>query len=111
MNRVRALVGLDCASSAPMLMTNHGTGAAETSSGTYSGTPFDMHRYKGIFPDRWASFLRAHFRDSRHVAYAFSVDDKTARNWLAGITAPRAEAALMAVSTYPDALPLLMGAA
>lgn len=99
------------ASLPPVLMSNHGMGDAGVSSGTLSGTPFNMDGFRRTFPGRWADFLRAHFRDSRHVAYAFSVDDKTARNWLAGITAPRAEIALYAVSTHPGALAELMGAA
>lgn len=99
------------ASVSPVLMANHGTGKADRSSGTLSGTPFNMDGFRRTFSGRWASFLRAHFRDSRHVAYAFSVDDKTARNWLAGITAHRAEIALYAVATHPGALAELMGAA
>ena len=99
------------ASSSPVSMPDDCTEAPEVSSGTLSGIPFDMHRFRTVFPGRWADFLRAHFRDARHVAFAFDVDDKTARNWIAGITAPRAEVALYAVSRFPDALPRLMGAA
>lgn len=112
MTASRALVVRSAAPSAPpVLMANIGTGGAGASSGTLSAVPFNMDGFRRTFPGKWADFLRAHFRDSRHVAYAFSVDDKTARNWLAGITAPRAEVALYAVSTHPGALAELMGAA
>jgi len=69
----------------------------------FSGQPFDLHRYRVVFPDRWASFLRGHFRDHMHVAYVFGVSDRTARNWWDGISAPRAEFALAACKHIPGA--------
>ena len=91
---------------------DHVTPGAGVSSGELSaGRPFDMDGFRRVFPDRWADFLRAHFRDARHVAYTFSVDDKTARNWLAGMTGPRAEVALYVVATHPGALSELMDGA
>ena len=82
------------------------------SSGELSAArPFNMDGFRRTFPSKWADFLRAHFRDARHVAFAFSVDDKTARNWLAGITSPRAEVALYVVATHPGALSELMDGA
>ena len=77
----------------------------------FSGHPFDLHRYRVVFPDRWSSFLRAHFRDHMHVAYVFGVSDRTSRNWWDGISAPRAEFALAACKNIPGAAAWLMEAA
>jgi len=77
----------------------------------FSGRPFDLHRYRVVFPDRWAAFLRAHFRDQMHVAYMFGVSDRTARNWWEGVSAPRAEFALAACKNVPGASEYLMAGA
>lgn len=80
---------------------------APRSPGKFSGRPFDVWGLKRVLPDRWSEFLRAHFTGHVHVAYAFSVDDRTARNWWDGIGAPRAEYALLAVQNFPDAAKML----
>lgn len=54
-----------------------------------AGVPVDLHRFKTVFPDRWAAFLKAHWRNSVDVAHFFDVDEKTARNWMEGVSAPR----------------------
>ena len=92
-----------------------GTGAGGVSSGfgagQFAGLPFDLHRYRVVFPDRWASFLKAHFRDHIHVAFVFGVSERTARNWWEGVSAPRAEFALAACKHIPGAAEYLMEAA
>lgn len=95
---------------APAPAPSSGRAAAEAA-GEYSGRPFDLHRYRRLFPDRWAAFLRAHFHDSVHVAYVFGVSDRTARNWWDGIGAPRAEMALAACKHIPGAAQYLTEAA
>ena len=77
----------------------------------FSGHPFDLHRYRVIFPDRWAALLRAHFRDHVHVAFMFGVSERTARNWWEAVSAPRAEFALAACKHIPGAAEYLMEAA
>lgn len=72
-------------------------------SGVFSGVPFDIHRFRAVFPDRWAAFLRANFRSSAHVAVFFDVDDRTARNWLEGITGPRGAHVAVALIARPEA--------
>ena len=79
--------------------------------GQFSERPFDLHHYRTIFPDRWSTFLRAHFRDHVHAAYVFGVSERTARNWFEGISAPRAEFALAACKHIPGAAAYLMEAA
>lgn len=60
---------------------------------------FDPYRFKAMFPDHWAGFLRGHFRNPEHVAYAFGVTYQTARNWWDGINRPSGDkVALVAVS-------------
>jgi hypothetical protein len=96
-----------------------GTGAAGVSSGKsagaapekFFGQPFDLHHYRTVFPDVWMRFLHMHFRDHIHVAFMFSVNERTARNWWEGVGAPRPEAALIAVKHIPGAASFLLEAA
>lgn len=71
----------------------------------------DLDGMRRQFPARWSAFLRAHFAGPLHVAVVFGVDERAARNWWEGVTAPRAEAAIAAVAAYPQALPLFLGVA
>jgi hypothetical protein len=79
--------------------------------GEFFGQPFDLHRYRVVFPDRWSAFLKAHFRDHIHAAFVFGVSERTARNWFEGVSAPRAEFALAACKHIPGAAAYLMEAA
>lgn len=67
-----------------------------------AGRPFDMDRFRTVFPDIWADFLRSHFRDKEHIAYFFDTDERTARNWLSGLNAPTGPRAVAAVLRFPD---------
>lgn len=67
----------------------------------HSGKPFDMDRFRTVFPNIWADFLRRHFRDKEHVAYFFDVDERCARNWLSGLNAPTGPRAVAAVLQFP----------
>lgn len=69
--------------------------------------PFDMHGYRRRFPDLWRLFLRSHFRDAQHVAFMFSVTERTAQNWLHGVGSPRPEFVMKAVKHIPGAAMLL----
>lgn len=82
-------------------------GSPGTSSGLASGRPFDMHRYRTVFPDRWAALLRAHFRNSVEVAYFFGVDEKAARNWLSGTSGPSGAFVALAAVSIPGAMAAL----
>ena len=94
---------------------NVGTAGGGVSSGFgagyFSERPFDLHRYRVVFPDRWSAFLRAHFRDHIHAAFMFGVSERCARNWWEGVSAPRAEFALAACKHIPGAAEFLMEAA
>lgn len=107
------MVGLSVASShPPAFPKHHVTVHLEKSSGSLAvERPFDLHRFRTLFPDRWASFLRAHFRNHTQIAAFFDVDDKTARNWLDGTTKPTAPTALIAVASIPGAMAELTGVA
>lgn len=78
------------------------------SSGISSGVPFDLFRFKAVFPDRWAGLLKAHFRSASHVAVFFDCDEKTARNWMAGVTSPNGSSAIIAAASIPGAIQFLM---
>lgn len=96
---------------APMLPVQHGTAAIAMSPGKFAERPFDMMRFKAVFPTRWASFLRAHFQNSTHVAFFFGCDDRTARHWLDGTTAPSGPVAIVACARIDGAIQFLMGEA
>lgn len=76
---------------------------AQRRSEKFSGQPFDIWTMKRVVPDRWRAFLHGSFTSHVHVAYIFSVDEKTARNWWEGIGAPRAEYVLAAINGVPGA--------
>ncbi len=81
----------------------------ETSSEKYF-RPFDMDGYRRRFPDLWATFLRTNFRDANHIAFMFSVTERTAQNWLHGTNAPRPEFVLAVVKHMPAAAMLVNAA-
>jgi hypothetical protein len=89
-----------------VVSVNHCTAAPEASSEKFF-RPFDMHGYRRKFPDLWAAFLTAHFRDAQHVAFIFSVTERTAQNWLHGIGSPRPEFVMQAVKNIPGAAMML----
>lgn len=80
-------------------------------SGKFSGRPFDVWAVKRVLPDQWRALLRSYFRNHIEVAYAFSVDEKTARNWWEGVGCPRSEIALAAIRNIPHAAKILGAAA
>lgn len=77
-------------------------------SGDYSGKRFDIWGLRRKFPERWRGFLRAHFQNPVHVAFFFSVDEKTARNWWEGTGSPRVEYVLVAIEHVPGARQMLL---
>lgn len=91
------------ASGSPLVPAYAGTIHAGQSAGAFSGRPFDLHRFRVVFPDRWSAFLARHFRGPAHVAVFFDVDEKTARNWLSGLTGPSGFAVGVAMRCIPDA--------
>ena len=95
-------------SRSPSPLTKVNAEPADKSSGKFAGVPFDMHRFRAVFPHRWADFLRQHFQSSTHVAAFFGVDDRTARHWLEGTTAPNGATAIFAVAAIPGAMQELL---
>ena len=65
--------------------------------------PVDLHRFRAVFPDRWAALLRKHFRDARHVQFFFGVSERTARDWLDGVSAPAGPFVALACVSIPGA--------
>ena len=105
------MVGHRLSSHPPVLPDMVNAEPADMSSGKFAGVPFDLHRFRTIFPRRWSGFLQQHFQSSAHVAAFFGMDDRTARHWLEGTTAPNGATALFAAATIPGALAELMVAA
>lgn len=95
----------------PAVLAKATAPAPGQSSGKFSGVPCDLFRLKAVFPDRFAALLNSHFRNAAEVAVFFDRDEKTARNWMAGITSPNGAATLYAVAAIPGALQALMGEA
>ncbi len=61
-------------------------------------------------PGAWAAWLTANFRTVSDIQKAFPpVSERTVRDWLAGISAPRAPVILKVCDEYPQALPALLG--
>lgn len=97
---------------APVLPAHIAATRLEKSSGELAvERPFNLHRFRAVFPDRWTAFLKAHFQSHAQIAAFFDVDDKTARNWLDGTTKPTAPTALIAVASIPGAMADLTGVA
>lgn len=90
---------------------HHATKAIASSSGTLSGKPFDLHHFRAMFPDKWSALIRRHFRSTVEVAYFFSVDEKTARNWWEGVTGPSGHAVAIAMKCLPGAMDVLFAEA
>lgn len=80
---------------------------ADGATGLFSGRPIDLHRLRTVFPDRWAGFLKKHFRNSVEIAAFFSVSEKTARLWMEGASAPRSEVILALIERNPAIVPVL----
>lgn len=72
-------------------------------SGLLAGRRCDHRRFRALYPDRWSSFIRAHFQSSLHVAVFFDVDEKTARHWWEGTNTPQGWVVDFAVQNIPGA--------
>ena len=66
------------------------------------GRPVDPYRFKALFPDQWAAFLRAHHRRPEEVAVFYGVTFKTAENWWHGVTAGTGASVAQAALAHPD---------
>lgn len=96
---------------APSVPAKVNAPAPAMSAGTFPARRADLDGFRRRFPHMWSDFLHRHFRNSVEVAVFFSCDDRTARAWLDGVNAPRAEVALYAVASIGGALAELTGAA
>ncbi len=81
------------------------------SQGVFPGLPADLHGIRRCFPDLWADFLRAHFRNHQHVAVFFGVDERTARDWLSGRHGVNSAPVIFALRSIPGAVAELLEAA
>jgi hypothetical protein len=65
--------------------------------------------YRASFPDRWKEFLRQNFPSAARAAKSFAVDDKTARDWWHGRTAPSGFVVALAFKRMPTEAARLLG--
>lgn len=60
---------------------------------------FDLHGFTRAFPDRAAAYFRGSGMTAPQIAVAFGVTERTAVNWLEGVTRPTGDkVALIAVA-------------
>ena len=64
--------------------------------------PLDPYRMKREFPERWASYLHATFRNPEAVATAFDVRFQTACNWWTGTNAASGDKVALAAISDPE---------
>lgn len=93
--------------SAPPAFSGNGIAAAL---GFPAGHSPDPRRYRALYPEKWHSFLRAHFRDAMQVGFFFGVSERTARDWFEGVTRSQGWAVAYAVETIPGAAEYLRAA-
>lgn len=102
-------LGSTALASNPVVPVHHATAAGALSCG---GFPADLHRYRTVFPDRWAALLRDHYNgDLRRIMFNLDCSERCARDWLAGKTGPSGPAAILAASRIPGAVEFLTRAA
>lgn len=66
-----------------------------------AGVPCDPHRFRAMFPDRWAAFLRAHHRSVEEVAVFYDVTFRTATYWWEGMHRPSGDKVALAATSNP----------
>lgn len=85
--------------------------AAARGSRRFDAVPFDAGRYRTVFPDLWADFLRANYRGAIEVAFNFNVTEQTATNWLNGVSRPTGDKVAIAAMRCPVEFAAAMGVA
>lgn len=85
-----------------------GNVSAQMSGGAVAYDPHQVHR---DFPVRWQHYIRANFRNLRHVQQVFGVCERTARKWWKGETGANGGHVAIAVNEHPVAAPRMLFAA
>jgi hypothetical protein len=68
----------------------------------------DIHRDE--FPARWKAYIRANYRDLKHVQKVFGITERAAGKWWAGKTGCGGGQVAVAMNQHPDeALRMLFG--
>lgn len=68
----------------------------------FDGRAVDLHGYARAFPDRAAAYFRATGLSPCQIAVVFGVTERTAMNWLEGITRPTGDKVALIAVTDPD---------
>lgn len=75
----------------------------EVSSGITPGKLADVEQLHRLFPAVVSKWLNDHFNgDKELIAVFFNTDERTARNWLAGLNCPSGPRAVAMVIQFPD---------
>lgn len=108
-----SMVGRSVAAlSPPSLPDRHSAAMPAVSCGEFPAPrAVDLHRFRTVFPNRWAKLLRTHFRSLLEVQVFFGVSERTARDWLSGTTGPAGAFVVIACQAIPGAADELMAAA
>lgn len=91
-----------------------GTAAAGQSFGQWPGPPagrYDPYKLHRGFPERWARYIRANFRNVTHVCQVFNVCERTARKWWTGESGAVGGHVAIAVNEHPETAPQMLFAA
>lgn len=72
---------------------------------------YDPARVHREFPERWSAYIRANYRDLRHVCQVFGVCERTARKWMAGETGAVGGHVAVAILEHPLEAPRMLFAA
>lgn len=62
--------------------------ASGPGAGNHARARFDPYRERALFPARWSRWCRENFASSTQLGAAFGVNEKTARLWMSGDSAP-----------------------
>lgn len=71
----------------------------------------DPRGFKSFFKQRFAAFLKAHYRNAEEVAVIYGVRYQTALNWWQGVNAPSGDTTTLAAMRHGKAFTDFMGAA
>ena len=79
------------------------THSHSASFGNNSNAVCDPHAIRRKHPERWATFIRAHFQSITAVSHTFGVDYNTAKHWWLGTGAAQGWAVEYAIKAIPTA--------
>lgn len=68
----------------------------------FRGRPVDVAAFQRAFPERARAYFRATGLSAAEIAFVYSVDQRTAMNWLEGVTRPTGDKVALIAVLDPD---------